>query len=132
MTMTKYDIVPNKPDHITAQEVVGKLRATGVQTALSTASGILSDLQSCYWRAPIAVRERREAEDEASPKPDAPAAPLDSFAGIAARLRTVGRELSTLADEIETAALATEQARESAAQDGERLRQLRQLLMGSR
>lgn len=144
-----YDVVPNKPEHITPQEVVGKLRAIGIQIALPSVSGILADLQSdrlvfgsgdWYWRAPVTLKLRRQAQADDEPRadppppsadPPPPPAPLDCFAGIATRLRSVGRELNLLADEIETAALATEQARESAAQDGERLRQLRQLLMGS-
>ena len=65
----------------------------------------------------VPPRESAPPPAESAPPP-AELAPLDCFAGIANRLRGVGRELTLLADEIETAALATEQARESAAQDG--------------
>lgn len=145
-----YEVLPNAPDSITAQGVVDKLRDSGVQLAFSAAQGILGDLASdrlaqgsdgrfCFCRTQVVAREQkvfvppRESAPppaESAPPPAEPA-PLDCFAGIANRLRGVGRELTLLADEIETAALATEQARESAAQDGARLRQLRQLLMGA-
>lgn len=143
-----YEVLPNAPDSITAQGVVGKLRDSGVQLAFSAAQGILGDLASDrlaqgsdgrFCRTQVVAREQkvfvppRESAPppaESAPPPAEPA-PLDCFAGIANRLRGVGRELTLLADEIETAALATEQARESAAQDGARLRQLRQLLMGA-
>ena len=138
-----YEVLPNAPDSITAQGVVDKLRDSGVQLAFSAAQGILCDLASdrlaqgsdgrfCFCRTQVVAREQKVfvPPRESAPPPAEPA-PLDCFAGIANRLRGVGRELTLLADEIETAALATEQARESAAQDGARLRQLRQLLMGA-
>lgn len=136
-----YEALPMAADKaLRVGQVVGAMKQAGVQLSTSTAEGILEDLRSdgllvmrdgAYSRV-LFVDHPKESPVKAVPAPAQAAQdrrdPFGALAEVAARLRTLAAEFGQLAVVMESAAIAAEEQRAAADEDGKRLRQLRALL----
>ncbi len=92
-------------------------------------SGLARELAGGRWRR-VTATDKPQLKAVKSPETPADLEPIDVIADVAARLRTLSRDLSALAEQVESAVLNIESRDASVQQDAEKLRQLKALLQG--